>query len=236
MTEFEDRLRAAMQSSVAAEYPSGNLIARVRRRYRRHLARVGVVWAATAVAMAALVPSAGSVLLRAGGARAVTPAPASSSATVRPGHYYGCDAQTYGALAPDWRQSASHAGPLWIINAGLAPDFRFRNPDGTLKAVPLIVMLQGDTTAQVIPVAAAQPYFRFLPGFSSNGEYTLRDGESGATFGGCSAQSSRYGNGFTEFYIGVIVDGPRCITLAVRTPQSRQPVSTTLRFGRCTNQ
>ncbi len=60
--------------------------------------------------------------------------------------YYGCDAQTYGALAPDWRQ-----------------------------------------------------------------------------------------DGFTEFHIGVIVAGPRCITLAVRTPPNRQPVRTTLRFGRCTN-
>ncbi len=152
MIEFEDRLRAAMHSSVAAEYPSGNLIARVRRRHRRHLARVGVAWAATAVAVAALVPSAGSALLRQGGVRTVPPVPASSSATAEPGQYYGCDAQTYGALAPDWRQGARHAGPLWIINAGIAPDFRFRNPDGTLKAVPLIVMLQGDITVQVTPV------------------------------------------------------------------------------------
>jgi hypothetical protein len=235
MTDFEGRLRAAMESSVAAEYPSGNLVARVRRHHRRHLARAGVVWAAAAVAVAALLPSAGSALRGGGSARAVPTAPASSSATARPGQYYGCDAQTDGALAPDWRQGASHAGPLWIINAGIAPGFRFRNPDGTLKAVPLIVMLQGDTTVQVTPDAAAAPYFRFLPGFDDTGEYTLRAGETGATFGGCSAQSSRYGKGFTEFYIGVVVAGPRCVTLAVRTPQVRPPVRTTLRFGRCTN-
>ncbi len=233
MTDFEDRLRAAMEASVAAEYPSGNLVARVRRRHRWHLARAGVVWAAAVVAVAALLPSAGSALRGGGSARAVPTAPASSSATARPGQYYGCDAQTYGALAPDWRQGANHAGPLWIINAGIAPDFRFRNPDGTLKAVPLIVMLQGDTTVQVTPTAAGEPYFRFLPGFNDTGRYTLRDGQAGATFAGCSAQASMYGGGFTEFYIGVTVAGPRCITLVVRTPQNRQPAYTTLRFGRC---
>jgi hypothetical protein len=233
MTEFEDRLRAAMESSVAAEHPAGDLITQVRRRHRRHVARLGAVWATAAVAVAALVPTAGSALLKGGNSGAGSPAPASSPATTRPGQYYGCDAQTYGSLVPDWRRKAVHAGPLWIINAGIAPGFRFRNPDGTLKAVPLIVMLQGDTTVQVTPTAVGEPYFRFLPGFNDTGRYTLRDGQAGATFTGCSAQSSRYGDGFTEFYIGVTVAGPRCITLEVRTPQNRQPAPMTLRFGRC---
>lgn len=235
MTEFEDRLRAAMESSVAAEHPAGDLIAQVRRRHRRHVARLGVAGAAAAVAVAALVPPVGSALLKGGNPGAVPPQPASSSAATRPGQYYGCDAQTYGSLTPDWRQGATHAGPLWIINAGISPDFRFHNPDGTLKAVPLIVMLQGDITVQVTPTAAGEPYFRFLPGFDATDRYTPRDGQARATFAGCSAQSSLYGNGFTEFYIGITVAGPRCITLDVRTPQSRQPVHATLRFGRCTS-
>jgi hypothetical protein len=231
MTDFEDRLRAAMESSVAAEYPPGDLIARVRRRHRRHTVRLGVAWATAAVAAAVLVPPARSALLTGGTARAT--APASASATTQPGQYYGCAAQTYGALLPNWRQGAAHAGPLWIINAGIAPDFSFRNPNGMLKAVPLIVMLQGDTTVSVTPDAAGAPYLRFLPGFNNTDQYTLRDGQAGATFAGCSGPSSFYGNGFTEFYIGVIAAGPRCITMNVRTPTSRQPFRATLRFGHC---
>jgi hypothetical protein len=231
MTGFEDRLRAAMESSVAAEYPPGDLIAQVRRRHRRHKVRLGVAWAAVAVAAAVVAPPARSALLAGGTTRAAPPA--SAPATTRPGQYYGCAAQTYGSLSPNWRQRAVQAGPLWIINAGIAPDFSFRNPNGTLKGVPLIVMLQGDTTASVTPTAAGEPYLRFLPGFNDTDQYTLRDGQAGATFAGCPAGSSIYGDGFTEFYIGVIVAGPRCITIDVRTPAGRQPFRATLRFGRC---
>jgi hypothetical protein len=57
MTDFEDRLRAAMASSVAGEYPPADLVARVRRRHRRHNIRLGVAWAAAAVAVAAVIPA-----------------------------------------------------------------------------------------------------------------------------------------------------------------------------------
>ena len=230
MTDFEDRLRAAMESSVAAEYPPRDLVAKIRRRRRRHAARLGVTWAAVAVAAVVLGPPAGSALMKGG---TIRPAPTSSAATTRPGHYYGCSAQTNGSLSPDWRQEAEHAGPLWIINEGIAPDFSFRNPDGTLKAVPVIVMLRGETTASITPTAASEPYIRFLPGFNDTNQYTLRDGQASAIFAGCSAGSSLFGAGYTEFYVGVVVAGPRCITLDVRTPSSPQPVRVTLRFGRC---
>ncbi|MGD0603588.1 MAG: hypothetical protein ABSA53_08320 [Streptosporangiaceae bacterium] len=229
MTDFEDRLRAAMASSVADEYPPGDLMARVRRRHRRHVIRLGAAWAAVAVAVAVVTPPARSALLAGG-----TPKPASPArAAAPPAQYYGCAAQTYGALAANWRQGAAHAGPLWIINAGLAPGFSFSNPDGTLKAVPLIVMLQGQSTVSVTPTAAGEPYLRFLPDLSDNGQYTLREGHPSATFAGCPAGSSIYGGGFTEFYVGVVVAGPRCISVQVRTQASRQPSRLTLRFGPC---
>jgi hypothetical protein len=232
MTDFEDRLRAAMASSVAGEYPPADLVARVRRRHRRHNIRLGVAWAAAAVAVAAVIPQARSALLTGGTNPSARPSSAAPAAAP-PGQYYGCTAQTYGALPGNWRQGAAHAGPLWIINAGIAADFSFRNPNGTLKAVPLIVMLQGQTTASVTPTAAGLPYLRFLPDFNDTDQYTLREGHPGATFAGCPAGSSSYGGGFTEFYVGVVVAGPRCISMDVQTPASRQPSHLTLQFGHC---
>src|SRR5690348_18283529 len=56
MTDFERRLRAAMESAVADKQPPGNLVQQVRRRHRRHTARVGVAGAAAVAVVAVLVP------------------------------------------------------------------------------------------------------------------------------------------------------------------------------------
>lgn len=132
------------------------------------------------------------------------------------------------------RQDAEHAGPIWFLNNGIAPGFGFRNPDGTFKAVPIIVLLRNNTTVWVKPEGGQGQHFRFLPGFRNDGRYALRDGKAEATFTACSRRATMYGNGFTEYYIGIIVAGPRCITLDVRTPGAAQPARTTLRFGKCT--
>lgn len=122
---------------------------------------------------------------------------------------------------------------MWIINQGISPNFSFHNPDGTLKAVPIVVMLRDNSTAWVQPSGAGQGYFRFLPRFNGTDRYTLHDGKVRAAFASCSDQNSLYGNGFTEFYLGVIVAGPRCITLDVRTPGSKRPIPAALAFGKC---
>ncbi len=239
MTDFEERLRAAMESAVASEQPPGNLAERIRRRHRRHTARVAIAGIAVVVAAVVAIPPTGAALLGGGGVtpRAAAPTPdAAARAATRPaphGQYYGCDSQTFGDLGPQWRRGSTQAGPLWFINKGIAPDFSFYNPDGTLKEVPVIVMLRDNSTAWVEPSGAGKRYFRFLPGFNSTNQYTLRDGTAGATFVGCSDQNSMYGNGFTEFYIGVIVPGPRCVTFDVWTPASKQPIPATLTFGKC---
>lgn len=230
MTDFENQLRAAMQSSVAAEHPPANLAAQVRRRHRRHLARLGAIGIAVVTAAAVAVSPARSALLKDVTTRAEAPA----SVTMPRGQVYGCDSQTYGALQPDWRRFAIRTGPLWIINRGIAPDFGFRNPDGTLKAVPLIVLLQDNMTVSVEPTAAGRPYFRFLPGFNATDEYTLNDGLPSATLTACSASAAMFGEGLTEYYLGVIVAGPRCITLSVQTSASQPLRRATLQFGRCT--
>ena len=56
MTDFERRLRAAMESAVANEQPPGNLVQQVRRRHRRHATRVGAAGAAAFAVIAILVP------------------------------------------------------------------------------------------------------------------------------------------------------------------------------------
>lgn len=234
MTDFEDRLRAAMESSVASEQPPRGLVELVRRRHRRRMARVAVAGVAVLLLAAAAIPPARSALLGGRTTRAVSPSsPAPSHAAVtRRGQYYGCGSQTYGALGPHWRRGATHAGPIWFINNGIAPDFRFRNPDGTLNTVPIIVMLRDNTTAWVRPAGADGRYFRFLPGV--NARYTLGDGKPQATFVSCSDRTTMYGRGFTEYYIGIIVTGPRCILLNVRTPGVARPDRASLRFGGCT--
>jgi hypothetical protein len=228
MTGFENQLRAAMESSVAAEHPPANLVARVRRRHRWHLARLGAIGIAAVIAAVFAVPPARSALLRG----ATTTRPAASTVLPR-GQVYDCDAQTYGALQPDWRSSAVQAGPLWIINRGIAPHFDFHNPDGTLKAVPLIVLVQDNATVSVEPTAPGQRYIRFLPSVGSTDGYTMSDGLPTATFTGCSAQTALFGEGLTEYYIGVVVAGPRCITIDVRTSASQPPYRVTLPFGTC---
>lgn len=233
MTDFEDRLRAAMKSSVAAENPPVNLVAQVRRRHRRHAARLGVAWIAAAVVAVVVVPPARSALLKDGTTGTASRTSGAPAPSPSPGLYYGCGAQTYGALAANWRQGSTHAGPLWTINAGISPHFNFRNPNGTLKAVPLILLLQDNTTVQVAPTAAGEPYFRFLPGFNATDQYTLRDGNAAATFTACSDRAAMFGGGFTEYYVGVIVAGPRCVTFDVRTSAREQPIRATLRFGGC---
>lgn len=247
MTDFEGRLRAAMEATVDSEQPPGNLVEMIRRRHRRHTARLAVAGIAVLAAAAAAVPPAGAALLGGGAAathaatRAASPTPGTHASRSAPvphaasgtGQYYGCDSQTDGGLGPHWRRGSTQAGPLWFINKGIAPSFKFHNPDGSLKAVPIIVMLRDNTTARVRPSGAGTRYFRFLSGFNSTNHYTLRDGEAGATFVGCSGQNSMHGSAFTEFYLGIIVAGPRCITLEVRTPASKRPVPATLSFGKC---
>ena len=56
MTDFERRLRAAMESAVANQQPPGNLVQQVRRRHRRHTARVAMAGAAAVAVVGVLVP------------------------------------------------------------------------------------------------------------------------------------------------------------------------------------
>ena len=239
MNGFEDRLRAAMESSVAGELPPGGLMDQVRRRHRRHLARVAVAWAAVLLAGVVAIPPGRAALLGHGMSPAgspTAPGPAPQPAPAVRGQSYSCTSAGAGSLGRHWRQDAVHAGPVWFINDGTSPGFRFRTKGGKLKAVPIIVAVPDNTTAYVKPVGSQARHFRFLPGFSRTNRYTLQDGKTEATFTGCPgpAGSGAGIDGFTAYWVGTLVAGPRCITLGVQTPGRPAPVRTTLRFGTCT--
>ena len=61
----------------------------------------------------------------------------------------------------------------------------------------------------------------------------MSDGLPTATFTGCSTRTALFGEGLTEYFIGVVVAGPRCITIDVRTLASQPPYRATLQFGTC---
>ena len=115
----------------AGEQPPGHLVERVRRRHRRHLARISFAGIAIVAAVVAMVPPARAALLGGGQAtRTVSPAPGAPGRAARSApqrQYYGCDSQTYGDLGPQWRRGSTRAGPLWFVNKGIAPNFRFHN-------------------------------------------------------------------------------------------------------------
>jgi hypothetical protein len=239
MNGFEDRLRAAMESSVAGEPPPGGLLEGIRRRHRRHLARVAIAWAAVLLAGVVAIPPSRAALLGHGTSPAGSPAapgPASQPAPAVRGQSYSCTSAGAGSLGPHWRQDAVHAGSVWFIDNGIRPGFRFRTKGGMLKAVPIIVAVPNDTTAYVKPVGSRARQFRFLPGFSRTNRYTLRDGKTEATFTGCPGPAGGGAGvaGFTAYWVGTLVAGPRCVTLGVQTPDSTAPARTTLRFGTCT--
>ena len=234
MTDFEDQLRAAMNASVASRQPPPGLVEVVRRRRRRHNTWVAVTVATVLLAVAAAIPPARSAMLGRGAGLANSP-PSAGPGSFGHGQKYGCGAQTLGALGPDWRRGAVHAGPIWMISSGIARSFRFARSDGTFKAVPLIVLVRDNTTVWVTPQMPGGQSFRFLPGFDTTNNYTLRDGAADATFTSCSPGAALFGSGLTEYYIGVIVTGPGCIPIDVRTSATGPPVRANLRLGRCTS-
>jgi hypothetical protein len=239
MSGFEDRLRAAMESSVAGEHAPAGLLEGIRRRHRRHLARVAVAWAALLLAGVAAIPPSRAALLGHGALPVRSPAtlgPVPRRAPAVRGQSYSCTSGGAGSLGPHWRQDAAHAGPVWFINDAISPGFRFRTKDGMLKAVPIIVAVPNGTTAYVKPVGSQARQFRFLPGFNRANRYTLHDGKTEATFTGCPGPSGSGAglDGFTAYWVGTLVAGPRCITLGVQAPGTAHVTRATLRFGRCT--
>jgi hypothetical protein len=233
VSEIEQRLRAAMRTSVADEQPPAGLLEMVRLRRRRHRARAA--WTAaglaalTAAAVAALGLQAGA--LRAapapgGGAaasgRPAAPSPAAPTPMPPPGYNVVDDcAMAIGHAVPaDWQRQSVQAGPLWFV--GLRHLSTSAVKGSTARIGGLVVVIRNGATAWVTVVGQEYNYFSFLfgPGDFArglDGQYSASDGESGVTFAGCpTSGASTYLPGFTQYGGYFLITVPRaCVTLEV---------------------
>jgi hypothetical protein len=240
MTEIEQWLRAAMHAAVDGEQPPGNLLEAVRARYRRRRTRTAMAGAAAVVVGALAVPPAANALR--GGTE---PGPASGTALApraAPGTVLNTCASQIGMPLPlDWRTSSIQAGPLWFVNLRQATATYYGHRDVAISG--LAVSVRDGATAWVRVVGPAVGHFRFLLGprdFSQGvaGRYTMKSGENGVTFVGCSpgspwpGESFSYDPGYTQFGGYYIVDKiPRRVSLEIRTPASSQPKRITFLVG-----
>ena len=234
MTEMERRLRAAMHAAVADEQPPANLLQRIRARRKRHRATVAVACVAVVAAGALLMSPAGSALrggLAPARPSASVPAPRAARGTV----LESCSRQIDVLNGPDRGQSI-RVGPLLLV--GLRQDVGIQ-PDRGYGIGGLEVAIRDNAWARVSVANGARLYFRFLFGRSDfvdgvNGRYTIKDGEPGVTFAGCSADAA--GNsppGYT-LYGGyfLVSKPPRCVSLEVWTTASDRPARVTFAAGR----
>lgn len=229
MSEFEQRLRAAMHTAFDDEQPRDDLAELVRLRHRRHRARAAVA-AAAAVAVIAL----GAAGLRAGvltGSPSAVPAdggarsaPASAPALMPPSVSRNvtqtCAEAIWSQLPAGWQRQSVQAGPLWLV--GLRQVATSPVKVGTARIGGLFVMVRNGVNAWVTVVGPADGYFRFLFGPNDfargvDGPYTTSDGESGVTFEACpSATQGSLTPGYTQYGGYFLVTVPQeCVTLDV---------------------
>ena len=242
MTEIERRLRAAMHAAVDDEQPPANLLESVRARRRRHRTRTAVAGVAVVAAGALALPPATSALrggTSAGNGPSSAPAPPPRAA---PGTVLdACSNQVGEQLPLDWRTESVSAGPLWFVGLRQATATYYGHRQLAIEG--LVVNVRDGATAWVKVAGPAAGHFRFLfrPGDFTDGvdgRYTLKDGENGVTFVGCSSGSPRPGEslsyvpGYTQFGGRYLIDKfPRQVSLDIWTPASRQPTRITFQVG-----
>jgi hypothetical protein len=242
MSDFERRLRAALQGATEPAPPG--LLAAVMRRHRRHRLRVGAGVLAVAAAVALAVPPVSAALRGTG--RSTGPAPAASpSRTSRPAAaprtvLAGCGSANSGAIGSHWRAGATHAaGPLWFIDGGHSPG---PQRAGSIRLYVAIAVLEGlkPGTAVLLRVAPGwQRDLRFLYGPSDamtpRTQHLTRlagHGELGVNFISCSpAEQIVPSRHYTDYYGGYLVRGARCVPVLVRLPGRTHLV--TIRLGAC---
>jgi hypothetical protein len=231
MSEIEQRLRAAMHAAVADEQPPANLLQRISARRRRHRAASALACMAVVAAGALLISPAGSAL-RGGHAagRPLASLPPRTPGTV----LESCSRQIDILNGPDLGQSV-RIGPLLLVGFRQAVGIQ---PDRGFGIGGLEVAIRDNARARVSVADAARPYFRFLFGQSDfvngvNGRYTLKDGEAGVTFAGCSADAASNSPPGYTLYGGyfLVSKPPRCVSLEIWTSASDRPARITFAAG-----
>ena len=260
MTEFEDRLRAAM-ASAAGPAPAGLLDA-IRKRRREHRLRVtaavagGTAMAAVGALLALQLAAAGSAGgpgshgapaahtgpvpgSGLGGLHLTSPRPTAAPGTV----LRACNSAEGGTLGSDWKAQSVQAGPVWFISAkppaGAHVSHELKR--GTLNASAMAIAVSNGHTAIITAGSATHARFRFLASFhSGNAPYTMTDGAPGLTLSGCpsgpigSGIPQRYAPGLTIFWEGYVTDLRGCIPVEVRTTPHGTPVRVMIAAPGCT--
>lgn len=229
MSEFEQRLRAAMDAAFADEQPPGDLAETIRRRHRRHRIRAaaGAAAAVVIIAMGALAVRAGAHdSSRPGASGPGGPAAGTAPAMTPPARSRNvvdsCPAAIWSRLPAGWQRQSLRAGPLWLV--GLRQPGTAAVKEGNTRIGGLLVLVRNGVTAWVTVVGPADGYFRLLFGPNDfarglDGPYNISDGETGVTFAGCPpAAQGGLTPGYTQYGGYFLVTVPRsCVTLDVWT-------------------
>ena len=252
MTDFEERLRAAMAAS--AEPAPAGLLDGIRRRHRSHVRRVTAACVAVvAFGVAGTLVTRGVLAGPGGGSpaaigpaatgQAVTPPAAAASAA--PGTVLrDCQSNNFGTLGADWKAHSVHAGPVWFI---------YTRPAGTGSPGPgmttgkvrvdaMIIAVSNGHTAVVTGGPGLGGRFRFLASVSAGQRASLAQGARGVTLAGCPAPPQGVAllpaidaPGLTMFWEGFVTDLRGCLPLEVRASPASQSVRVTVApgGGRC---
>jgi hypothetical protein len=154
------------------------------------------------------------------------PQPAAAPGTV----LLGCDSETPGQLAPDWRTASLRAGPVWFVDGrriGYVHENAWHSAaaagHGTLQFVVMIVEVTTGTTAVIKPEAAATRYFHFVVGFSPAG-IRLPAGDTGFTLAACPAGTRGVNGAVTDFYLGFATEPGWAAPVDVSSPGMPRPI------------
>ncbi len=140
-----------------------------------------------------------------------------------------------------WRASSIQAGPFWFVNLRQATATYYGHRDVAISGLAVSVL--NGVTASVRVVGPAVGHFRFLfrpRDFSQGvgGRYTMKSGENGVTFAGCTPGSAwagervSYQPGYTQFGGYYIVDTvPRQVSLEIRSSAASRPKRITFLVG-----
>jgi hypothetical protein len=243
MTDFEERLRAAM-AAAAGPAPSG-LLEGIRRRHRRHVLRMTAAGAAMVTAVGVVVPVAVHGIDAGSGApRGLAGGQAGSHAASLPKAGPGvaladCRTATGGMLGSAWKSHSVHAGPVWFMLVRPAPGGQ-KPTTSTVTSSALAIAVSNGRTAIVTVAPSLAGRFGFLASFhSGNQPYTLAEGKRTLELAGCPAGPTGtdipagYAAGLTIWWQGYVTDLRGCIPVDVRVPPATKEIRVTIAAPGC---
>jgi hypothetical protein len=199
----------------------------------------------SALAAAGLVVALAACTAEAPAGRAVgstaAPSPTTAAPTRPPGpagaFVRTCESSVYGDLGDGWRKQSVVVGPLAFVAlryAATQPAVDFRRRGGRYQGLKALAVVKAGATVTLTVPPAERRHLSLLydpDSWTENNHYRLADGDTAVTFQSCPPEQTPFGADGTQFNGGFLVDGPRCATLEVSTPERRAPRRVTVSFG-----